>query len=66
MSTQYNGHNCIKTADKTLEIEMQIKSYSFIIIGTESPPELDFHEFGLWDVIFNAGKPDLCVCLTFS
>ena len=23
--------------------------------GNESPPELDFHEFGLWDAIFNAG-----------
>ena len=23
--------------------------------GNESPPELDFYEFGLWDAIFNAG-----------
>ena len=24
--------------------------------GTESPPPLDHHEFGLWDAIYNAGS----------
>ena len=26
-----------------------------ITSGTESPPPLDHHEFGLWDAIYNAG-----------
>ena len=28
---------------------------SNVISGTESPPPLDHHDFGLWDAIYNSG-----------
>ena len=36
-----------------LEITKHRHSY---LTSAESPPEVDFQEFGLWDAIFNLGK----------
>ena len=35
---------------------LQKKRSSQTTSGTESPPPLDHHEFGLWDAIYNAGS----------
>ena len=39
------------------EINLEITKHRHSYLSTgESPPEVDFQEFGLWDAIFNLGE----------
>ena len=39
------------------EINLEITKHRHSYLSTgESPPEVDFQEFGLWDAIFNLGR----------
>ena len=38
-----------------INIEITKHRHSYLTAGIESPPELDYQEFGLWDAIYNLG-----------
>ena len=39
-----------------IKVEITKHRHSYLNTGNETPPEVDFQEFGLWDAIFNLGK----------
>ena len=38
-----------------INIEITKHRHSYLTAASDSPPEVDFQEFGLWDAIYNLG-----------
>ena len=38
-----------------INIEITKHRHSYLATASDSPPELDYQEFGLWDAIYNLG-----------
>ena len=50
-----------------INIEITKHRHSYLATASESPPELDYQEFGLWDAIYNLGLntewPEWCTLI---